>query len=88
MFKRVLKWIAIGIVVFLIMMIMIYFDVVSRAKECFKKGEKAYLQKDYHNALMWYETTIDLFRPPESKWVKKARQRIGEIKQNQLGAKR
>jgi len=32
------------------------------------------------NAYVQYETVIDLFTPPESKWVKKSRQRLSEIK--------
>jgi len=31
------------------------------------------------NAYIQYQTVVDLFTPPESKWVKKSRQRLQEI---------
>lgn len=32
-------------------------------------------------AYIWYKTAIDLFSPPESKWVKLSKQKIEKIKQ-------
>ncbi|MCS7151674.1 MAG: hypothetical protein NZ928_04770 [Endomicrobia bacterium] len=32
-------------------------------------------------AYIWYKTVVDLFSPPESKWVKLARQKIPVVKQ-------
>jgi hypothetical protein len=32
-------------------------------------------------AYIWYKTVIDLFSPPETKWVKLAKQKIGQVRQ-------
>lgn len=32
-------------------------------------------------AYIWYQTTVELFSPPESKWVKLARQKMPEAKE-------
>jgi hypothetical protein len=32
-------------------------------------------------AYIWYKTVIDLFSPPQTKWVKLAKQKIGQVKQ-------
>jgi len=32
-------------------------------------------------AYIWYKTVIDLFAPPQTKWVKLAKQKIGQVKQ-------
>ena len=82
MFKN--KWVKILITVVavgLIMLGMVWMDVVSRAKSAYLKGEKAYAEENYKDALMWYETVIDLFQPPKSKWVRKAEAKIPECKQ-------
>ena len=82
MFKN--KWVKIlvtVVVVALIMFVMVAIDVVSRAKSAYLKGEKFYAEENYKDALMWYETVVDLFQPPKNKWVKKAESKIPECKQ-------
>ena len=32
-------------------------------------------------AYIWYKTVIDLFSPPQTKWTKLAKQKIGQVKQ-------
>ncbi len=32
-------------------------------------------------AYIWYKTAIDLFSPPESKWVKLAKEKINKVRQ-------
>lgn len=35
---------------------------------------------DLKNAYVWYETAVDLFQPPRSKWVKLSEARLAELK--------
>lgn len=86
-------------------------EVVSRAREAFRQGEKyerwmaepgqkkssldAELaagrisaedherlmeDSDLKNAVIWYETAVDLFQPPRSQWVLRSEARLKELK--------
>ncbi len=46
----------------------------------FKKN-KQIEESSLKYAYIWYKTVIDLFSPPESKWVKLAKQKIGPVKE-------
>lgn len=52
---------------------MIYADVWARAKSAYEEGEKASQKNDWKMAYTWYQTALELFSPPESKWVKRSR---------------
>ncbi|MCX8093226.1 MAG: hypothetical protein N3E50_03570 [Candidatus Goldbacteria bacterium] len=57
-----------------------YYDEKLRKKEI---GEPEYEMlmedNDLKNAYVQYQTVVDLFTPPESKWVKLSRERLKEI---------
>jgi hypothetical protein len=69
-FKK--KWARTAIVVVLtiiVMYIMIYVDVWFRAKDSYMKAEKAAKENDWKMAYTWYQTAVEQFSPPNSKWV-------------------
>lgn len=43
----------------------------------FEYGERL-KESDYKYAVVWFQTVVELFSPPESRWVKLARQRLPE----------
>lgn len=42
--------------------------------------ERLMEDSDLKNAVIWYETAVDLFQPPRSQWVLKAEARLKELK--------
>ncbi len=60
--------------------LLIYLDVVLRARHSFQEAEKAWSQGNYKDATTWYQTTVELFSPPESKWVKLSKTKLPEAK--------
>jgi hypothetical protein len=42
--------------------------------------ERRMEDSDLKNAVMWYETAVDLFQPPRSPWVEKSELRLKELK--------
>lgn len=63
-----------------LMYLMIYIDVILRARHAYQEAEKAWTVGNYKDATTWYQTTIELFSPPESKWVKISRAKLPEAK--------
>lgn len=73
------KWARPAAAVFLTvlaMYIMIYLDVWFRAKHSYSEAEKAASAGDWKMAYVWYQTAVEQFSPPESKWVKMSRDRM------------
>ncbi len=59
----------------------IYYDDKLKKEEITEPQYKMLMEdKALKNAYVRYQTVIDLFTPPESKWVKKSRRRLSEIK--------
>jgi|DewCreStandDraft_4_1066084.scaffolds.fasta_scaffold03128_20 hypothetical protein len=57
-----------------------YYDEKLRKKEISEPEYEMLMEdNDLKNAYVQYETVVDLFTPPESKWVKLSRQRLNEI---------
>jgi hypothetical protein len=46
----------------------------------FSKGRKL-RESSVKYAYIWYQTVVELFSPPESKWVRLARQKMPEAKE-------
>lgn len=45
----------------------------------FEHGERL-KESDYKYAVVWFQTVVELFSPPESRWVRLARERLPEAK--------
>jgi hypothetical protein len=58
-----------------------HFDLLL-AKNLITADEYKYQMEDsdLKNAFVWYETVVELFQPPRSRWVIKAEARLKEIK--------
>lgn len=57
-----------------------YYDEKLRKKEIAEPEYEMLMEdNDLKNAYVQYQTVVDLFTPPESKWVKLSRQRLEEI---------
>lgn len=57
-----------------------YYDEKLRKKEISEPEYEMLMEdNDLKNAYVQYQTVIDLFTPPESKWVKLSRERLKEI---------
>ncbi|MBP7792155.1 MAG: hypothetical protein KA120_03740 [Candidatus Goldbacteria bacterium] len=57
-----------------------YYDEKLKKKEISEPEYEMLMEdNDLKNAYVQYQTVVDLFTPPESKWVKMSRQRLNEI---------
>ncbi|MBN1383716.1 MAG: hypothetical protein JW983_02380 [Elusimicrobia bacterium] len=77
MFEK--KWVRITVTVgltIIVMYIMIYIDVWFRAKHSYMEAEKAAGKNDWKMAYVWYQTAVEQFSPPNSKWVKMSKQKL------------
>jgi hypothetical protein len=58
-----------------------YFDAeLSAGRITQEDHERLMEDSDLKNAYVWYETAVDLFQPPRSKWVKLSEERLKELK--------
>ena len=59
----------------------VYYD-EKLAKKQITEAEYAMLLEDsaLKNALVWYETVVDLYAPPENKWITLSRERLKEVR--------
>ncbi|HAM38207.1 MAG TPA: hypothetical protein DCP53_02240 [Elusimicrobia bacterium] len=77
MFKQ--KWARTALLVVItviVMYIMIYVDVWFRAKHSYFEAEKATEKNDWKMAYVWYQTAVEQFSPPNSKWVKMSKEKM------------
>ncbi|MDO8733736.1 MAG: hypothetical protein Q7K21_01075 [Elusimicrobiota bacterium] len=73
------KWVRTAVAVILTgiaMYIMIYLDVWFRAKHSYLEAEKAAQKNDWKMAYVWYQTSVEQFSPPNSKWVRMSKEQM------------
>ena len=73
------KWAKTAVLVLstvIIMYIMIYADVWFRARHSYLEAEKAAAANDWKMAYVWYQTAVEQFSPPNSKWVRMSKDKM------------
>ena len=77
MFEK--KWMRTALTVILViiaMYIMIYTDVWFRARHSYMEAEKAAAKNDWKMAYVWYQTAVEQFSPPDSRWVRMSKEKM------------